>query len=250
MPRHTDLAVIVMLLFSAVAHSESITSEQTYRYEARMAVLNAGILTLDFRRRPEGYEFLGGFETSRAMNKYYTWNGLFASKGAWQDGKPQTEAYLTLSKSSDDGYKVTVYGPRETRRMRKASDPFETIPSPQGVDLIVALFLSPDCFDGPKVHDGEDDYEIRLLNRRTINVSAIQRYYSGPGIQCDYQVRDNKGRKRRIQIILAEINGNTVAVVASIKIFLLPDPVFRLLMADARPSESAEKSIATAAAGL
>ena len=250
MPRHTDLAVIVMLLFSAVAHSESITSEQTYRYEARMAVLNAGKLTLDFRRRPESYEFLGGFETSRAMNKYYTWNGLFASKGAWQDGKPQTEAYLTLSKSSDDGYKVTVYGPRETRRMRKASDPFETIPSPQGVDLIVALFLSPDCFDGLKVHDGEDDYEIRLLKRRTVSVSATQRYYSGPGIQCDYQVRDNEGRKRRIQIILAEINGNTVAVVASIKIFLLPDPFFRLLMADARPSESAEKSIATAAAGL
>ena len=250
MLRHTDLAVIVMLLFSAVAYRESIASEQTYRYEARMAVLNAGILTLDFSRRGEDYEFLGGFKTSRAMNKYYTWKGLFASKGAWQDGKPQTEAYLTLSKSSDDGYKVTVYGPKETRRMRKASEPFETITTPQGSDLIAALFLSPDCFNGPKVHDGEDDYEIKLLKRRARNVSATQRYYSGLGIQCDYQVRDNKGRKRRIQIILAEINGNTVAVAASIKMPLMPDPAFRLLMPDAMRSESAEKSTATAAARL
>ena len=82
--------MIVVLLFSA-AHRESIASDQTYRYEARMAVLNAGILTLDFSRRGEDYEFLGGFQTS-AMNKYYTWNGLFASKGAWQDGKPQNRA--------------------------------------------------------------------------------------------------------------------------------------------------------------
>ena len=165
--------------------------------------------------------------------------------------KPQTEAYLTLSKAPDDGYKVvTIYGPKETRRMRKASEPFETIPTPQGVDLIAALFLSPDCFNGPKVHDGEDDYEIKLLKRRTKTVNATRRYYSGPGIQCDYQVRDNKGRKRRIQIVLAEINGNTVAVAASIKIPLLPDPAFRLLMADAMPSESAEKSTATAAAVL
>ena len=79
MPRHTHLAMIVVLLFSAVAHRESIASGQTYRYEARMAVLNAGILTLDFSRRGEDYEFLGGFKTSRAMNKYYTWIGLFAS---------------------------------------------------------------------------------------------------------------------------------------------------------------------------
>ena len=100
------------------------------------------------------------------------------------------------------------------------------------------------------MHDGEDDYEIQLLKRKTKTVNATPRYYSGPGIQCDYQVRDNKGRKRRIQIVLADINGKTVAVAASIKIPLLPDPAFRLLVSDSSDTESSEKSTPVPVAGL
>ena len=250
MRRILPVLIAAILLLPMWSNATSIKPAATYRYEARMAFLNAGVLTLDFDRKGEVYEFLGVFKTSRAMNKYYTWNGQFASKGQWQGGNPKTEAYLTLSKSSDDGYKVTLYGPKETRRMRKAIEPFETIPTPQGVDLISALFLSPDCYKGSKVHDGEDDYEIRLLNRKARAVKATERYYSGPGIQCEYEVRDNKDRKRRIQVALAEISGATVAVAASIKIPLLPDPSFRLLIADAGTLERAEKSSADVLGGL
>ena len=172
------------------------------------------------------------------MNEYYTWNGLFASKGQWQGGKLQTEAYLTLSKSSDEGYKATLYRPKETRHMSKASEPFETIPTPQGVDLISALFLSPDCYNGPKVNDGEDDYAIKLRSTKRRKMVATSRYYSGPVIQCDYEMEDNKGRKRRIQIALGNMKGKTVAVRASVKIPLLPDPVFQLLMSASKGSDS------------
>ena len=173
-------------------------------------------------------------------------------------------SYLTLSKSSDDGYKVTIYGPKETRRMRKASEPFETIPTPQGVDLIAALFLSPDCFNGPKVHDGEDDYEIKLLKRRARNVSAKPALLQW----SRYPMRLSSKRQQRSETLHTdrpwEINGNTVAVAASIKIPLrCHDPSeraekstataavrWRILMAEVKPksklpSESAEKSTAT-----
>ena len=232
------------------AHGEAIAPDITYRYEARMAMINAGILSLELGRQQGIYEVLGQFSTSRAMNKYYRWNGLFAARGDWQNGRPQTEAYLTRSEGSDDSYKVVIYSPKETRRLRKASEAFETRDKPQGVDIISALFISPDCFQGPRVHDGEDDYEIQLLKRRSKTVNATSRYYSGPGIQCDYQVRDNKGRKRRIQIVLADINGSTVAVAASIKIPLLPDPAFRLLVSESTGAESSEKSTPVPVAGL
>ena len=232
------------------AHGEAIAPDITYRYEARMAMINAGILSLELGRQQGIYEVLGQFSTSRAMNKYYRWNGLFAARGDWQNGRPQTEAYLTRSEGSDDSYKVVIYSPKETRRLRKASEAFETRDKPQGVDIISALFISPDCFQGPRVHDGEDDYDIKLLKRRTKTVNATSRYYSGPGIQCDYQVRDNKGRKRRIQIVLANINGSTVAVAASIKIPLLPDPAFRLLVSDSTGAERSEKSTPVPVAGL
>ena len=230
MTRTLPILITSLLLFPTWSYGTQKETRATYRYEARMAFLNAGILTLDFNRQGKVYEFLGGFETSRAMNKYYTWNGLFAAKGQWQGGKLQTEAYLTLSKSSDDDYKATLYEPKETRHMSKPSEPFETIPTPQGVDLISALFLSPDCYEGAKVHDGEDDYAIKLRSTKQRKMVAASKYYNGPVIQCDYQMQDNKGRKRRIQIALGNIEGKTVAVRASVKIPLLPDPVFQLLM--------------------
>lgn len=250
MTRRALAAITLTLLLSMAAHGEPIEPEVTYRYEARMAMINAGILSLELGRQQGIYEVLGQFNTSRAMNKYYSWNGLFAARGDWQNGRPQTKAYLTRSKSSDDGYKVVIYTPKETRRLRKASEVFETRDKPEGVDLITALFISPDCFQGSRVHDGEDDYEIQLLKRKIKTVNATPRYYSGPGIQCDYQVRDNKGRKRRIQIVLADINGKTVAAAASIKIPLLPDPAFRLLVSDSSDTESSEKSTPVPVAGL
>jgi hypothetical protein len=244
MTRLTPLVLFAAVLLPRAVHSEPIPADATYRYEARMALINAGILSLELGRENGIYEVLGQFSTSRAMNKYYSWNGLFAAKGDWQDGDPQTKAYLTLSKSSDDGYKVVIYTAKGTRRMRKAREPFEDHPQPQGVDLISALFISPDCFKGARVHDGEDDYEIKLLKRKPKELIAAERYYSGPGIQCDYQVRDNKGRKRRIQIVLAEVQGNTVAVAASVKIPLLPDPAFRLL----KPKDAEPETVRTSSA--
>ena len=67
---------------------------------------------------------------------------------------------------------------------------------------------------------------------------AASRYYSGPVTQCDYEIQDNKGRKRRIQIALGNIEGKTVAVRASVKISLLPDPVFQLLMPVSKGADS------------
>ena len=230
MTRPTLGIAVVLLLSASAIRGEPIPRDSIYRYEARMALINAGILSLEIGRSDGIYEVLGQFNTSQAMSNYYSWNGLFAARGHWQDGKPQTAAYLTRSKSSDDLYKVILYTAKGTRRMLKASEPFKDHPQPLGVDLMSALFVSPDCFTGARVHDGEDDYEIKLLKRKPRQIIAADKYYNGPGIQCEYQVRDNKGRKRRVQIVLAELEGNTVAVLASIRIPLFPDPTFRLLM--------------------
>lgn len=239
MTRPTLAITVVLLSLASSVRAEPIPRDLIYRYEARMALINAGILSIEMGRSDGIYEVLGQFNTSRAMSNYYSWNGLFAARGRWRDGKPQTVAYLTHSKSSDDVYKVILYTQKGTRRMLKASEHFEDHAQPLGVDLMSALFVSTDCFTGARVHDGEDDYEIKLLKRKPKKITAADKYYNGPGIQCEYQVRDNKGRKRRVQIVLAELEGNTVAVLASIRIPLFPDPTFRLLM----PAQISEPTV-------
>ena len=94
------------------ARGEPMKPEVTYRYEARMAMINAGILSLELGRQHGIYEVLGQFNVS-SNEQVLQLERTFRGQRLQQDGNPQTKAYLTRSKSSDDGYKVVILHPRK-----------------------------------------------------------------------------------------------------------------------------------------
>ncbi len=201
-----------------------------YTYDARMAFLKAGKLSLGLRREGSDYEVLGQFKTSRAMSAYYTWNGVFAAVGKWRPWGPVTTAYMARTSGKDADLKVVLTYPEDTRVLDGSTEAFESVDRPGGIDLISALFFNPGCYADSLVHDGEDNYNLSLNSERRHNLNGGRAYYSGEVVSCDYAVVDHKQRKRRVVVSLAEIDGGVMAVQIRAKIPFLPDAVFKLRM--------------------
>lgn len=214
-------------------------------YDARMAFIRAGQLRLHLKRDGDAYEVAGHFKTSRAMSTYYTWNGVFAAVGTWQGFGPVTTAYMSRTSGKDDDLKIVLTYPTGTRVLDGPDEEFETVDRPGGIDLISALFFNPGCYRGGQVHDGEDAYQLTLRQEKKRELRRRAGYYSGPVLSCDYGVVDHKGRKRRVQVSLAEVNGHMVAVQVRARIPLLPDAIFHLRT----PPAEAVAQTATAGSG-
>ena len=163
------------------------------------------------------------------MERYYKWSGVFAAKGVLLDDRFLTQAYFT--KTQDKKRKqVVIFSDKEVRRLRKTGEGFKTKPRPKGVDLISALFLSANCYEGSEVHDGEDDYFIEIKKKYTQRLKAAARYFSGRVTVCRYHLKDNKNRSRSLEVAIGEIEGRKLAVKVVAKVPLLPNPTFRLLV--------------------
>ena len=218
--------VVFFSLLQNISHSQE---SLRLNYAARVGPLNAGNLVIDLHPTPTTYEFLGRFKTSQMMERYYKWSGVFAAKGVLLDDRFLTEAYFT--KTQDKKRKqVVIFSDKEVRRLRKTAEGFKTKPRPRGVDLISALFLSANCYEGSQVHDGEDDYFIEIKKKYTQRVRAAARYFSGRVTVCRYHLKDNKNRSRSLEVAIGEIEGRKLAVKVVAKVPLLPNPTFRLLV--------------------
>ena len=219
-----------LVLFISLLPNISYSQESLrLNYAARVGPLNAGNLIIDLRPTPTTYEFLGRFKTSQMMERYYKWSGVFAAKGVLLDDRFLTEAYFT--KTEDKKRKqVVIFSDKEVRRLRKTVEGFKTKPRPRGVDLISALFLSPNCYEGSQVHDGEDDYFIEIKKKYKQRLRAAARYFSGQVTVCRYHLKDNKNRSRSLEVAIGRIGERELAVKVVARVPLLPNPTFRLLV--------------------
>lgn len=224
------LVILMGLLLSPTLKADTYLDQAgSYLYDAKMAFLKAGELKLNLERWGESYEVEGQFKTSRALSRYYSWNGVFAAVGKWRPfGGPVTTAYMSRTTSKDHDLKIVLTYPDATRVLDGPGDDFETIAHPGGIDLISALFFSPGCYQGGLVHDGEDSYELSLNSERNHRYNGGRNYYKGEVLSCDYAVKDHKDRKRRVIVSMAEVGDTKIAVQVRAKIPLLPDAVFRL----------------------
>ena len=217
---------VVFSLLQNISHSQE---SLRLNYAARVGPLNAGNLVIDLHPTPTTYEFLGRFKTSQMMERYYKWSGVFAAKGVLLDDRFLTEAYFT--KTEDKKRKqVVIFSDKEVRRLRKTAEGFKTKPRPRGVDLISALFLSPNCYEGSQVHDGEDDYFIEIKKKYSQRLRAAARYFSGWVTVCRYHLKDNKNRSRSLEVAIGDIDGRKLAVKVVARVPLFPNPTFRLLV--------------------
>jgi len=231
MPCRASLIIIALIAPLHAAWAE--VGSSAYRYDARVAFLNAGELALELNRTGQAYEVAGQFQTSAAISNYYSGNGIFAATGYWGRHGPVTQAYMSRTVSKDDDLKIVLNTEDGARLLDGPDGEFENIDKPEGIDLISALFFTPACYKGGVVNDGEDTYRLELRSERKQMLRGSGDYYRGEVTNCDYNVRDHKNRKRRVVVSLAEIGDTTVAVQVRAKIPVLPDAVFRLRVPNA-----------------
>ncbi len=231
--------LILLATFGCASTAWAEVSSGVFHYDARMAWLKAGELQLNLNRFGQQYEVAGEFQTSRAMSNYYSWNGVFAATGRWEGRGPVTTAYLSRTVSKDEDLKIVLNTEDGARLLKGPDADFENIEKPAGIDLISALFFSPGCFQGGTVHDGEDAYQLELRHQKAHKLTGGKNYYQGEVINCHYNVRDHKDRKRQVVVSLAEVGNTTVAVQVRAKIPVLPDAVFKLKL----PVQTAPKPV-------
>ena len=223
------VALLATPLQTAIAAEPELPiSTYVFEYDASAGFLDAGTLTLELTEFKDKYEILGRFKSSRALSKYYTWNGLFAAKGHWQEGARQTDSYFVRSEGSDDHFKMVILSKREVRLLEDVGEEFETLARPGGTDLISGLFFSAGCYKDKLLHDGEDFYPVKTLKTKSTKLDPSDLYVSGKAQECIYRVADRKQRKRKIYVTQVEQQGMTVAAKIRIGISFFPDPTFRL----------------------
>ena len=219
---------VLPLQISYAAESEGLIATHVFEYDASVGFIDAGRLTLELKEFKDKYEVLGRFKSSRALSKYYTWNGLFAAKGHWKEGVRQTDGYFVRSEGSDDHFKMVILSKREARLLEGIGEEFETIAHPGGTDLISGLFFSPGCYKEELLHDGEDFYPVKAVEIKSTKLASSGLYVSGKAQECTYLVSDRKQRRRRIYVTQTQHQGTAVAAKIRIAISLFPDPTFRL----------------------
>ncbi len=239
-------AFLIALLSSALLCAAAATARAgDYQYDARMAFIKAGKLELNLSRQGKDYEVVGEFQTSKAMSAYYRWNGIFAARGEWAPRGPVTQAYMSRTVSKGEKLKIVLNTEAGVRLLDGAENSFESIDKPQGIDLISALFFTPECYQGGTVNDGEDTYQLQLRSQKDQRMSGGKDYYSGAVTVCKYNVIDHKDRKRRIEVSLASVDGSVMTVQVRAKIPVLPDAVFKLRLPPRALDGAAVAQIAT-----
>ena len=200
-------------------------TEHTLVYSVRMAFLDTGDFHFKRSSTHSRYSFSGHFETKGLINKYYRWKGDFAAIGSLENGSPKMEKYFARSESKDHELKLVVLKAEGVRFLPPGGKTFQFSDRPKGDDLVTALFLTPRCYDGKHINDGEDSFEMFLTKVREIKQKKEK---FGPIFKCYYRVKDYKGRFRRLNVTLASSAHGPITQEVRVKLPLLPDIVFDL----------------------
>ena len=200
-------------------------TEHSLVYSVRIAFLDTGDFHFKRSSSQSTYFFSGHFETKGLINKYYRWKGEFAAIGSLENGSPKMEKYYARSESKDHELKLVVLEAEGVRFLPPGGKTFQFSDRPKGDDLVTALFLTPRCYDGPHVNDGEDTFEMFLTKVKEIKQKKEK---FGPILKCYYRVKDYKGRSRRLNVTLSSSADGPITQEVRVKIPLLPDVVFDL----------------------
>ena len=200
-------------------------TEHSLVYSVRIAFLDTGDFHFKRSSTHSRYSFSGHFETKGLINKYYRWKGDFAAIGSLENGSPKMEKYYARSESKDHELKLVVLEAEGVRFLPPGGKIFQFSDRPKGDDLVTALFLTPRCYDGPHVNDGEDTFEMFLTKAKEIKQKKEK---FGPILKCYYRVKDYKGRSRRLNVIVSSSAYGPITKEVRVKIPLLPDVVLDL----------------------
>ncbi|MEQ9450240.1 MAG: DUF3108 domain-containing protein [Pseudomonadales bacterium] len=212
-------------LFLLVPVSAGATT-QLLKYDAQISWLKAGELKISIDKTIAKFRTRGSVTTSRLIRPFFNWRGSFEGAGHIHDAKPIT-TYYVLAQTDRKGTsrreiqdKILV--------VEDVDGTTNVSEAPIGTDIISAIFVSEGCYQGQRVHDGEDSYTIRLLHSAKTTLQQATPYYSGQTRHCVYSTSLNNRKTRDVEVWSAPVGGIPTAVRIQVEIPRAPDGVLRL----------------------
>ena len=198
-------------------------------YDARVGIFEAGTMTAQLVRDTNEYQLFGALETSGPISRFISWRGRYAAKGILIDKQPETHTYLLFEEyPDDDELEVVMTHKGSTHIYERGKEPKVTL-SPEGIDVMSALILMPNCRDDLLVHDGEDTYTLKLVGEKSDqHIRQGRNHYSGLTHLCKYRFVYESGHVRKIDIWLATVGNDVVPARIRIRVPVLPDGLLKL----------------------
>ena len=245
-PRTTCLALLAMACMTGVTDAKerkerrpsflegdprSMCEADFYslEFDVRIGWLRAGQLSADICIEGDDYFFTGLFNTGGPIESFIRWNGRFTSIGRFVGRIPRSTAYLVMEENLRKGNSKIVLAAHGTTTVHGRKRTSKIMDLPPGDDLMSALFLSGGCRREMVVHDGEDPYEIDLIDIKAGDaVKQGADHFAGDADRCKYRFTYHTGRVRKIDVWHAQVSGHEFPVRIRIRVPIFPDAVLRL----------------------
>ena len=231
------VAIASGLLLIQPLNSQSLDDYYDYsvslHYDGRLGPIRVGTIEADLSIKNDIYELEGSITGAGPIKRLLKWQGEFASKGVFEEGRPVTQAYLLLEREENKGKveRKTVLVHGSTTYISETGKPRVEKPRPEGIDMMSAIFANSQCADEMVVYDGEDPFVIKLKSRDSNKkLRQGRKYFSGETELCRYEFIYDEDEVRKVDIWIAEIQGRGVPVRIRIRVPVIPDGVFKLRM--------------------
>jgi len=189
--RRSSCLLALLILLSATGEAA------TLHYEAFLAGVRVGAATVTVDLNGQSYAIRGDASATGVAYLFSDWRSEFHAGGRIVNGHPQLLAY--------------GYNEHERRKQRilvledglihmtKNGKPGAPVPVLDGLDVLTAFFIQPDCWESQLLHTGRSNYRVEGRP-------------AGRAGGCLFEVADDDGDRQRMVVEFGHRSGLVVPV--------------------------------------
>jgi hypothetical protein len=199
---------LLAFVVAAVMHAEAAT----FHYQAFVAGARAGKASVTVTVVEDRSEVTGTAKAEGVVDVFSNWRTRFQAHGQLLGAKPQLIEYSYIERDDDQRRQVTVrdgmlrYFKNGRKRREQAS--------PNGVDVLTALFVHPSCASDRSVHSGRKHFRLTVLDP-VHSQAEFERV-----ALCRYVVVDDDDDRYRADIQFGRREDLTVPISITVRGFL------------------------------
>ncbi len=194
-------AILATLLFVA---APAFAQHTTLGYDAFVGGAKVGAAEVKIETDETRYLISGKAWTVGILNFVTQWQSMFSSTGRLADKGPITDGYRFVERARDKVKELLLSNGQLTYvKNGRVKSP----EAPTSLDMLSALFVSHDCSAASEIHNGKDQFSLKLTDHRSIASSN-----DGATERCTFQVSNKDNERIDATIWLGQIDGLTVPV--------------------------------------
>ncbi len=176
----------------------------TLDYDAYVGKSRVGGAEITIERQADSY-LIRGRAWAEGLFKFLTkWRSHFTATGRLEGGAPLPEGYSLIEQARNKVKEISLKNGEMTYVKNGRKRAPRTLSSK--LDLLSALFLPNGCDTSPNIHNGKDQFYLKLT--RAEQATELP----GATLRCEFDVRDDDNQQIRAVVWLGERDGLTIPV--------------------------------------